>query len=162
MKNKGIIVLVAITVIIVIFTIVVGIKISSKEEFLKPKFDINSKPISNSKIEEKLQYAEINVEEGYIVGICNNLVLDKENKVLMYFSSLNNNSVYLKLRIYDKKGNILEETGLIKPGYQIEKIRMDNLKEDKDVIIKIMSYDPETYYSKGTISLNTRIKIGDI
>jgi len=162
MKNKGIVILVALTVIIVIFTIVIAVKTSEVKKFIKPEFDNSAKPISNIEIDEKLQYAEINVEAGYNVGICNNLILDNEENILIYFSSLKDNNVYLKLRIYDKEQNVLKETGLIKPGEQIEKLKIGNLKEDKDVIIKIMSYDPETYYSKGTVSLNTKIKIGDI
>ena len=162
MKNKGLFILVAITMILIAFTITVVIWTSFKREFVKPEFDKNAKPISNIEIDEKLQYAEINVEDGYNVGICNNLIMDKEENILIYFSSLKDNNVYLKLRIYDKEQKILKETGLIKPGQQIEKIKIENLKNDKDVVIKIMSYDPETYYSKGTVSINTKIKIGEI
>lgn len=162
MKNNGIVILVGITIVLIAFTITIGIWTSCRREFIKPEFDKNAKPISNIEIDEKLQYAEINVEAGYNVGICNNLILDNEKNILIHFSSLKDNRIYLKLRIYDKEQNVLKETGLIKPGEQIEKIKIENLKEDKDVIIKIMSYDPETYYSRGTVSLNTKIKIGDI
>lgn len=162
MKNKGIVILIVITIVLIAFTITVGIWTSSRREFVKPEFDDNAKPISNIEIDEKLQYAEINVEVGYNVGICNNLIMDNEENILIYFSSLKDNNVYLKLRIYDKEQKMLKETGLIKPGEQIEKLKIENLKEDKEVIIKIMSYDPETYYSRGTVSLNTKIKKGDI
>lgn len=162
MKNKGIVTLSIIAIVLIIITIIISVWASKREEFIKPEFDINAKSLTNIEIDEKLQYAEISVEEGYVVGICNNLVLDKEENILIYFRSLNDNNVYLKLRIYDKKGNMLKETGLIKQGEQIEKIKMDNLKEETDVIIKIMSYDPETYYSRGTVALNAKIKIGDM
>lgn len=162
MKKKGVVILLVVATIISVITIIISIWTSKRKQFIKPEFDDNANPISNNEVDKKLQYAEINVEEGYIVGICNNLILDKNDNTLIYFTSLKDNDVYLKLRIYDKKENILKETGLIKPGEQIEKIKIENLKEEKDVIIKIMSYDPETYYSRGTVSLNTKIKIGDI
>lgn len=161
MKNKGIITLAAITVILVVLTIIIAVRTSSKEEFIKPEFDKNAINILDNAINENLQYAEINVAEGYVVGICNNLILDEDNNIKIYFRSLAENNVLVKLRVYDKQNNILSETGLIKPGEQIEKIKIDDLNQSKEVIIKIMSYDPETYYSKGTVSLNTKIIIGD-
>lgn len=161
MKNKGIVILAGITILIIILTIIIAVSTSSKEEFIKPEFDKNAISILENEIDEKLQYAEINVADGYVVGICNNLILDEENNIKIHFSSLKENNVYVKLRIYDKQNNILKETGLIKPGEQIEKIKIENLKQSKEVIIKIMSYDPKTYYSKGTFSLNTKIIIGD-
>lgn len=161
MKNTGILTLTLITVVIVILTIIISVKTSSEEEFIKPNFDKNAINISENYIDEKLQYAEINVAEGYVIGICNNLILDEESNIKIYFTSLKENNVLVKLRIYDKQNNILQETGLIKPGEQIEKIKIDNLKQSKEVIIKIMSYDPETYYSKGSVALNTQIIIGD-
>lgn len=162
MKSKWLVILLVITSIVIITTITIAIKVSSKKEFVKPEFDNKAIEIINTEVSKELQYAEINVEQGYVVGICNNLILDKYKNVLIYFTSSKENNVYLKLRIYDKEGNILKETGLIKPGQQLEKITIENLEEDKDVIIKIMSYDPETYYSRGTVSLNTKIIIGDI
>ncbi len=161
MKNKGMVILVVITILIIILTIIIAVMTSSKKEFKKPQFDKNAINILDTKIDGKLQYAEINVAEGYVVGICNNLILDEENNIKIYFRSLEENNVFVKLRIYEKDENVLSETGLIKPGEQIENIKVENLKQSKEVIIKIMSYDPKTYYSKGTVSLNSKIIIGD-
>lgn len=162
MKNKYIVILSIIAVVLIIMTIIIAQATGSKKEFLKPEFDKNATNITNEKIAEELQYAEINVEEGYIVGLCNNLVLDSSDNIKIYFTSLKENTVYVKLRIYDKNEKLITETGLLKPDQQIEKIKVENIKENKDVTIKIMSYDPETYYSRGTVTLNTKIKIGDI
>lgn len=162
MKNKYIVILAIIAVIMIIITLIIAQVVDSKKQFLKPEFDSNAINITNENIAEELQYAEINVEEGYTVGLCNNLVLDSSNNIKICFSSLKENTVYVKLRIYDKNEELIKETGLLKPGEQIEKINADNIKETKDVTIKIMSYDPDTYYSRGTVTLNTKIKIGDI
>ncbi len=162
MKNKYIVILTIISVVLIITTIIIAQVTGSRKEFVKPEFDSNAINITNEKIPEELQYAEINVEEGYKVGVCNNLVLDESNNIKIYFRSLKENNVYVKLRIYDKEERVLAETGLIKSGEEIEKIKVENLKDDTNVIVKIMSYEPDTYYSRGTVTLNTKIKIGDI
>ncbi len=76
----------------------------------------------------------------------------------IYFTNDEGNEVWMMLRIMDEAGNILGETGLIKPGEYVKSVKFDVVPEVGTAIkMKIMAYEPETYYSAGAVSLNTVI-----
>ena len=67
------------------------------------------------------------------------------------------NQVWLKLRVLNEQGDILGETGLIKPGEYVQSVALTVLPtEGEEITLKIMSYQPETYYSQGSISVLTK------
>ena len=58
----------------------------------------------------------------------------------------------------DENGNTLGETGLIKPGEYVQSVELDRVpKVGTPIVLKIMAYQPDTYYSEGAVSLNTTI-----
>lgn len=82
----------------------------------------------------------------------------KEGKADLYFTSDGSNNVWLKLRVTDEKDNILGETGLLKPGEYVKSIEFDTVpKSGTKIKLKIMAYEPETYYSAGAVALNTTV-----
>ena len=61
---------------------------------------------------------------------------------------------------HDRKGDILAETGLIKPGEYLPEITFDSLPDDGEkIILRLMSYQPDTYYSGGSVTLTTVAQI---
>ena len=69
--------------------------------------------------------------------------------------------MWLKLRVLDQQNRIIGETGLIKPNEYVKTIKFDAaIPSDAKVKLKVMAYQPETYYSEGSIVLNTRIAKG--
>ena len=84
----------------------------------------------------------------------------QEGKTDVWLTNPEENTVWLKVRILDEKGNILGESGLVRPGEYVRSVKLDSLpKETVDVSLKIMAYEPETYYSAGSAVLNTTLKI---
>lgn len=80
----------------------------------------------------------------------------------LWFTSDRENEVWLKLRILDEKGNILAETGLLKPGEYVKSVRFSTLPKDGERIrLKIMAYEKETYESVGAVTLNTTATVRD-
>ncbi len=76
----------------------------------------------------------------------------------VFFTNDDSNKVWLKLRILDQEDNILAETGLLKPNEYIRAVTFDTVPENGATIkIKIMAYEPDTYYSAGTVTLNTTV-----
>ncbi len=74
----------------------------------------------------------------------------------LYFTNDASNNAWLKLRITDEEGNILAETGLIKPGEYVKTVNFTTVpKNGQKLIMKIMGYEPETYHSIGAVKLNT-------
>ena len=60
------------------------------------------------------------------------------------------------LRIFDASGNIIAETGLIKPNEYLKTVSFNTVPENgSKLIMKVMTYEPDTYYSGGAVSLST-------
>jgi len=78
----------------------------------------------------------------------------------VYFTSPETNEVWLKLALADDQGNVLGETGVIKPGQYVKQLTLGELPDaDISVKMKIIAFEPETYVSMGTVPLHTTLKI---
>lgn len=83
----------------------------------------------------------------------------KEEVVDIWLTNPASNRVWMKLRVLDVEGNILGETGLIRPGEYLQSIRLDSVPPSGTAIqLKIMAYEPNTYHSAGAVSLNTTVQ----
>ena len=97
---------------------------------------------------------------GYRFSVCGNVVMEG-NAAAVYLTNPAENEVWLKLRVLDENGNILGETGLIRPGEYVRNVALtENLTAGTKIKLKIMGYEPETYFSAGSATLNTAI--GDV
>ena len=101
-------------------------------------------------------YAELDAR-AYKVAICGKVKLN-EGKADVYFTNPESNDVWLKLRVLNEAGEIIAETGIVMPGEYLKTITFTKAVSVGDKItIKIMGYEPHTYYSKGEANLNTFI-----
>lgn len=129
-------------------------------EFVPPSFEVEAIK-GNPEPPQGLGWSEL-YQDGmnYSVGICGNIIA-YEDIADIYFSNSKDNKVWLKLRVLDENNNIIGETGLLKPDEYVRTVKLDeSIQDGQKVKLKIMAYEPETYYSEGTIVLNTNIKIG--
>ena len=95
------------------------------------------------------------------VSVCGEVII-KDGKADIYFTNHGENSDWMLVRILDGNGNILAESGIIKPGEYVKTIKFDTVPQNGATIVyKIMAYEPETYYSAGTITLSTYAQIGE-
>ena len=68
--------------------------------------------------------------------------------------------MWLKVRILDVGGNILGETGLVRPGEYVQTVALTTIpKPGTPITLKIMAYEPDTYYSMGAGTLNTTVSV---
>lgn len=105
-----------------------------------------------------LGYSELDAQD-FKVSICGNLTLIG-NEVDIYLTNPESNNVWLKVRMLDDQQNIIGETGLIKPNEYVKSISLDVIPQNStNVSLKIMSYQPDTYYSAGVVSLNTTLNV---
>ena len=64
--------------------------------------------------------------------------------------------MWLKVRVLNSDGNILGESGLIRPGEYVQSVALQTIPSSGSAVaLKIMAYEPETYYSAGTVTLTT-------
>ena len=128
----------------------------SMRQFIPPAFEtsaVNGVP----DVPDGLGWNEVDAAI-YKVSVCGNLTL-KENTVDIWLTNPNSNAVWITLRILDTVGNILGETGLIRPGEYVISVVLNRIpNRGIPVSLKIMAYEPETYHSVGAVLLNTVIQ----
>lgn len=126
-------------------------------EFTPPPFDATA-AAGVPTVPESLGYISPYQEGmGYRFSVCGNVVMEGSNAAV-YLTNPEENDVWLKLRVLDENDNILGETGLIRPGEYVKDVALTgNLTAGTKIKLKIMGYEPETYFSAGSATLNTAI-----
>ena len=126
-------------------------------EFTPPAFE-SAAVAGTPEVPDDLGYCEL-YQDGmaYRFSICGAVTMNG-NTATVYFTSPESNEKWLKLRVLDAEGNVLGETGLIKPGEYVQTVELtEALAEGTAIKLKIMGYEPETYTSAGSVNLNTVI-----
>ena len=94
---------------------------------------------------------------NFSAHLCGKVVLSGKSADV-YFANDEENEVWLKLRILDEKDHILAETGLVKPNEYVRTVTFNPVPADGTKIkMKIMAYEPDTYYSAGAVTLSTTV-----
>lgn len=124
-------------------------------EFIPPEFD-GSAILGLPNIPENVDWQEIDAK---IFKFCiNGRVTVNEEMADIWLYNPTENSVWLKTRVVDVDGNILGETGLIKQNEYIRSVKLNvELPVGTAIKLKIMAYQPETYYSEGAVDVKTSI-----
>lgn len=132
-------------------------KEAEKGEFVPPAFD-SAAVTGTPEVDEALGYTEL-YQDGmaYRVSVCGVVTMDGKDAVV-YFTNAESNEKYLKLRVLDAVGNILGESGLLKPGEYVKSVELtEKLAAGTKIKLKIMGYEPEDYSSAGSVSLNVTV-----
>ena len=95
----------------------------------------------------------MDIENAFSFATCGKPSL-KDGKITAYFTNPEDNEVWLLVKVYDESGKkLLGQSGIIRNGEYVEQIALDKTpSEDCKIIFKIYSYEPDTYYSKGSAS----------
>ena len=125
-------------------------------EFVPPPFE-SAAVVGTPEVPENLGYSELDVKGIYKVSVCG-VLRPSGGKVDVWFTNPEGNTVWLKLRMQDAEGNVLGESGLLRPGEYVQSIALDPVPEKgASVTLRVMGYMPDTYYSAGEAKLNTTI-----
>ena len=147
----------AICVIIMISVIITPQK-AVQGDFTPPQFD-SSAVSGEPSVPDNLGYiSPYRNGMEFRASLCGNIIVNGETADV-YFTNNRQNDVWLKLRITDENGNILAETGIIRPGEYVKSIQFTQKPENgQKIICKIMAYEKETYRSKGYFTISTTAK----
>lgn len=122
--------------------------------FTPPEFDANAQ-VGTPEVEDESWKKVYQPGMSFVAYVCGKVEL-QENTADVYFTNDFDNDAWLKLRITDEQGNILAETGLIKPGEYLKSVTFTTVPAvGAKIAMKIMAYEPDTYYSLGAVTLNT-------
>lgn len=110
---------------------------------------------------EELGWSEVfHAQMDFKAGICG-IFQAGDGKVEAWFANLSQKPAWIKLRILDDRGTVIGETGLLKNGEYVERVALTELPDDGSMVTyKIMAYEPETYYSLGSVNLKTVVDLG--
>ena len=124
-------------------------------EFVPPPFDASAvRGTPNILNPEAIGYTELDAK-AYKVSVCG-MVQVNGNKADIYFTNSESNSTWLKLRVLNANGEIIAETGLVRPGEYIQSVTFTKIPNiDDPITLRVMGYEPVTYYSVGEVSFKT-------
>lgn len=133
---------------------------NEKEEFKAPAFDATAIAGVPDIDAEALNYNAMKLNDDISVSACANLKVHDGNMIDPYFTSSAENNIWARLIIYDAKGTEMGSTGVIKPGEYVKSVKVKNIPSETGLIVyKIVTYEPETYYSVGTATAQVLLEI---
>lgn len=147
-------VLCAVSVIVMVIALTAGEK---SDSFSPPPFETNAQS-GTPNVPEDAGYGQIDAKE-FLFSAAGELTVN-DGSVDVWLTNPKENTVWLKVRILDESGNNLGESGLIKPDEYVRSVKLNTVpKSTENVSLKIMAYEPETYYSAGSAALNTVLTV---
>lgn len=148
----------AAAVVILVLLLVPVKKPVTYGDFTPPPFE-SSAVSGEPQVPAELGWSEMQIRDGLSASVCG-VLNEQGGEVAVWFYNHPESDSWLKLRLLDEDGNILGDTGLIKPGEYVQYLTLEAVpKRDSTVILRIMGYEPETYYSAGSIGLQTTLVI---
>ena len=125
--------------------------------FVQPEFETSAQQ-GIPEVPSELGWSEL-YQDGmpFSARICGAVHVEN-GAAKLYFTNTTPSDVWIMLKIFDEDGNILGQTGLIRPDEYIENVGLIKTPEEGTSIdMKIMAYEPDTYYSLGAVNLSTYI-----
>lgn len=151
----------AVCVILAVITIIVSVVMANREpnvEFIPPAFEADAVVGAPEDVPEDSGYTKI-YRDGmtFSAYVCGG-VTQKNGEAVVYFTSPEDNEAWIKLRICDEKGNILGESGLLRPGEYVRSVTLTkSVAAGTPLKMKIMAYEPDTYFSLGSVTITTEM-----
>ena len=126
-------------------------------QFTPPPFD-PAATVGTPTVPEGLGYKELDANGVYKLSVCGAFSV-ADGKADLWLTNPESNTVLLKIRVYDKTtGAVLGETGLVRPGEYVKSVEISSAPpKGTAIVLRVMSYQPDTYYSMGEVTLNTQV-----
>ena len=122
-----------------------------------PQFDDTVVYAEVPELGEDMAYSVLSDESlAFKIGLCGRPVIDADGRLDVYLTNPADNDTWLMLKVLSPDGKELGKTGLVKPGGYIESVTGD-FEPDSEIRLKVMAYQPDLYYSDGTVVLRTRV-----
>lgn len=127
-------------------------------EFVPPGADANA-AVGSPDVPEELNHREMKINETFSVSMCATPVLEEQG-VRLYVTSPDTNTAWVSVKVYDASGALIGQSGILRPGEYVEYVPLTIApKKNFNVTVKILSYEPETYYSLGSADAMVTITV---
>lgn len=121
--------------------------------YVPPAFDSSAEK-GVPKLDDVADYEGFDAK-NYSFSLCAKPVLSGD-KLKVYLTDPDDSGVLLKVRVLDENGDIIGESGLIAQGEYLPAVTIK--KQVGTAKLKIMAYEPETFYSAGSVTINIETK----
>jgi hypothetical protein len=149
---------VMVVVAIAAFLLIGRLTPSSNVAFAVPEFEADALTGEPQGVDESLAYKTIELGDDLTISMCTSLAVDESSNVEVDFTSLSTNSSWVRLVILDADGTELGSTGILKPGQYVKDVAVGTPSASSvDATIKVLTYEPETYYSEGSASASVTL-----
>ncbi len=120
-------------------------------EFEAPPFDEGAVFGIPEEVTARGDYHEGTVKGCFSFSICGAPVYEN-GRLYPYFASHGDNEVWLLIKVYGADGTEIGKSGLIRPGECIPSVELSSPPKGNEIRVKIFSYEPDTYLSRGSAS----------
>lgn len=125
--------------------------------FVPPEFDPNAQ-VGTPQVSNPA-YGTLELTPTAVVSMCADVTCEN-NAALVYFTSHSGNQGWIKIKLTDAEGNLLGQSGLLRPGEYVESVHLDSApKENGLIVAKILIYEPDTYLSLGSASAQISLTV---
>ena len=106
-------------------------------------------------VEERYGYSALTVDEGYQVYLCGVPANDGET-VELFLTNPEDNTVWFRCEILDADGQVLASSGVLRPGEYLPSLTLSEPLTEREtpVTVRVVSYEPDTWRSRGNVNLN--------
>ena len=128
-------------------------------DFVPPAFDsaaVSGLPVGV----DSTIYGTLSLADGIAVSLYSAPTVT-DGIAQVFFTSPASNTAWVRLRLLDAQGVLLGETGLLRPGEYVESLILQTPPKAAQVIAKILTYEPDTYYSMGTATAQLQLHFAD-
>ena len=151
----------AILLVLLVVTIVVVVDRNKTVygDFVPPPFDENAVKGRPDNVDKAFEYGELQLREGYVVLMARSPAVE-DGAATLYLTAPESNKVWVRVELYDEKGNLLGGSGVLRPGEYVNAIELERVpKKTGLVVAKIISYEPDTYYSYGVAQAQIMLRV---
>lgn len=128
-------------------------------EFVPPEFDPAAQAGTPGELDAARSYGTLELKPDAVVSMCANITCEN-NAARVFFTSHTGNAGWMKIKLLDEDGALLGESGLLRPGEYVESVLLDTVPEKSGlVVVKILIYEPDTYLSLGSASVQVMLAV---
>ena len=141
---------------LVLVAVLVTVTLIMSKDFTPPPFEAAAVTGTPTVTDSSLRFGYAKVSEELSLGLCGTCVFS-DGALQVYLTSPAENTAWLRIKIYDEKGKLLGESGLLRPGEYVKTVALSSTPTGETLKIKLLSYEPDTYYSLGSAELTVSI-----
>ena len=128
-------------------------------DFEVPAFDANALS-GKPEVAYPDMYGTLTLNDDVTVSLYSAPIVT-DGTALVCFTADASNTAWVRLRLQDTDGNILGQSDLLRPGEYVACVKLTTQPDRPEAIAKILTYEPDTYYSLGTATAQVLLQFAD-